>query len=411
MLQREEFTELVSKAYGNLYDLVALRTHPLVYYLTNDGQNMKERAWQLHHILLEVIEDLDPGQNAPAFSREWRRHRLMHLRFVEAQEIATVKEHLAISRRQFYREQKEAIATAAAILWGRIVADPDEALHAAVNESAGEPPAVVDPEARMELLRQETRRFSQSQKDANAAEVLQGTVELLASVLDDKQLEIEIVQSRQSQVLIDPILLRQIFMGMLSYLVEHSAHASIRIESTTHSGVSEIQMVVVPPQNLAIPSRVDVKLKMNAYDEIARLNGGRVRPVLLADRIHGLVVELPEYQAKTVLVIDDNEDMLSFYARILTNNHYHLLMASSGTTALQMIEQQTPDYIFLDLMIPDQDGWDMLSILRSNPATSRVPIIICSVLKQRELALSLGASGYLEKPITEDMLLLLLQTL
>jgi adenylate cyclase len=57
------------------------------------------------------------------------------------------------------------------------------------------------------------------------------------------------------------------------------------------------------------------------------------------------------------------------------------------------------------VMMPERDGWDLLQALRHNPATYDIPVIICSVLRQHELALALGAAAYLSKPISEHSLL------
>jgi CheY-like chemotaxis protein len=55
--------------------------------------------------------------------------------------------------------------------------------------------------------------------------------------------------------------------------------------------------------------------------------------------------------------------------------------------------------ITLDVMMPNLDGWQVLRGLTSNPATARIPVAICSVLKEPELAFSLGARAYLKKPV------------
>jgi CheY-like chemotaxis protein len=58
--------------------------------------------------------------------------------------------------------------------------------------------------------------------------------------------------------------------------------------------------------------------------------------------------------------------------------------------------------IVLDVMMPRIDGWEMLGRLRSNRATSHVPVIVCTIMAQEELALSLGAAGFLKKPVTRQ---------
>ena len=61
--------------------------------------------------------------------------------------------------------------------------------------------------------------------------------------------------------------------------------------------------------------------------------------------------------------------------------------------------------------MPRQDGWDVLQVLLNQPETRHIPILVCSVLRQKELALSMGATAFLEKPVTEQVLLAALAAL
>jgi CheY-like chemotaxis protein len=65
----------------------------------------------------------------------------------------------------------------------------------------------------------------------------------------------------------------------------------------------------------------------------------------------------------------------------------------------------------LDLMMPGRDGWDLMQIPLNQPGTSSIPIIVCTVLKQKELALSLGAAAFLEKLFSQQTLLSTLNAL
>ena len=81
-------------------------------------------------------------------------------------------------------------------------------------------------------------------------------------------------------------------------------------------------------------------------------------------------------------------------------------MASRFYTGDEPIfERPLPSAIILDLMMPDRDGWDLLQFFLHQPATQATPIIVCSVLRQKELALSLGAAAFIEKPISEQHLI------
>jgi DNA-binding response OmpR family regulator len=114
---------------------------------------------------------------------------------------------------------------------------------------------------------------------------------------------------------------------------------------------------------------------------------------------------LPVHTRNPVLVIDDNHDMLELYDRFLSANHFQVFRAMDAENALKLAYQIKPSVIILDLMMPETDGWEILRSLRTHPEIASIPVIICSVLKQRDLALALGAAAFLEKPITESALL------
>jgi CheY-like chemotaxis protein len=68
-----------------------------------------------------------------------------------------------------------------------------------------------------------------------------------------------------------------------------------------------------------------------------------------------------------------------------------------------------PIAVLVDLMMPGQDGWDLLRALSQRDDTRRLPVIVCSVLQQRELALALGATAYITKPVNSVALVSLLR--
>ena len=108
---------------------------------------------------------------------------------------------------------------------------------------------------------------------------------------------------------------------------------------------------------------------------------------------------LPSGQAAVVLVVDDNADVIHLFRRYL-EGIYDVVEASSGEQALRLAREIRPRLITLDVMMPAQDGWEVLQTLKHDPTTADVPIIVCSVLRERELAISLGAADFLAKPIT-----------
>jgi CheY-like chemotaxis protein len=102
----------------------------------------------------------------------------------------------------------------------------------------------------------------------------------------------------------------------------------------------------------------------------------------------------------TVLVIDDNEGLVKLVQRYLTDRDCRVIAATNGQEGLRLAQELLPDAIVLDVMMPEMDGWELLQRLRNRPQTATIPVIICSVISDPDLAYSLGAALFLSKPIS-----------
>ncbi|GAB1488849.1 hypothetical protein MASR2M8_12970 [Opitutaceae bacterium] len=105
----------------------------------------------------------------------------------------------------------------------------------------------------------------------------------------------------------------------------------------------------------------------------------------------------------TVLSVDDERDVTDLVHFHLKRAGFNVLTAADGRQALSVIESRRPDLVLLDLMLPDIDGFGVCEILRRQPETATVPIIIVtawSTSDARQLGLELGALDYLTKPFS-----------
>lgn len=107
----------------------------------------------------------------------------------------------------------------------------------------------------------------------------------------------------------------------------------------------------------------------------------------------------------TILVVEDNPQAAKLLSLHLIQAGYQVLVAHSGREALSLAEQYLPMAITLDLLLPDMDGWQVLSALKSMPHTRNIPVVIVSVLDRQVLGFRLGASDYLVKPVDRTELL------
>lgn len=112
-----------------------------------------------------------------------------------------------------------------------------------------------------------------------------------------------------------------------------------------------------------------------------------------------------------VLVIDDDANARELVRRSLQGEGYRVRAASSGPEGLDLAREQRPDLIILDVMMPIMDGWQVLHTLRGDPGLSNVPVLMQSMLNERDLGLLLGANEYLVKPVAREELLAAVQDL
>ena len=115
-------------------------------------------------------------------------------------------------------------------------------------------------------------------------------------------------------------------------------------------------------------------------------------------------VPSPQTRQIKVLVIDDDVSVRDMMTRSLTADHIVTITASDGEEGLRLARQQTPDLIFLDVLMPKMDGWAVLSELKADTAVSEIPVIMLTMMKDQEMGYMLGASEYLSKPIDRDRL-------
>jgi two-component system cell cycle response regulator len=104
----------------------------------------------------------------------------------------------------------------------------------------------------------------------------------------------------------------------------------------------------------------------------------------------------------SILIVDDEPENLDLLEALLEPAGHTVRRATSGRDALQAVEQDSPDLIILDLMMPEVSGFEICEMLRSQETTVRIPILVVTALDQgasRERALALGADDFLAKPI------------
>ena len=112
-----------------------------------------------------------------------------------------------------------------------------------------------------------------------------------------------------------------------------------------------------------------------------------------------------------VLVVDDQADALQLMQTYLKQEGYEVMCCSNAQQAHELAKKHRPLAITLDILMPEQDGWMTLGQLKNDPETENIPVIIVSILDEKNLGLSLGAVDYIQKPVERSRLLTALQNL
>lgn len=110
----------------------------------------------------------------------------------------------------------------------------------------------------------------------------------------------------------------------------------------------------------------------------------------------------------TVLVIEDNQNNMILICDILQLYKYTVIQAETGLSGYQMADEEQPDFIILDIQLPDIHGYNVLEKIRANKKTEKIPVIAMTsyaMAGDKAKFIAAGCNGYIEKPIDAMLVL------
>ena len=394
MIDRTDFNHLIRDALSNLYDYAALETHPLASVFPPPPGEPRSHAEHLRHVLLRAIERLQPPDRACSpGSVEWRPYLILHGRYVEGLNLHELQSQLSLSDRQLRREHSRALQAVAAWLWEQ--AFPER------EAPAGE-------RADLERWDSNLRAFEIARAPLDVADVVRSVARTLQRRVQSEGAELRLhLPEKLPPVLADRVILRQILLSLLSYALDVRHGGTIAIRAEAQAG----------QVTLCIQFKMDGPVlreagKQEASLETARYWAGRLDVTLQEIPPPGvlagpgrLALSLPRADQLTVLVVDDQEPAIRMFQRYLSRCSVRVVGVQEPGQVLLLARQLQPQAVTLDVMMPTMDGWEILQALQADPETRHIPVIVCSVWDEPELAFSLGAAEFLKKPITQKDLL------
>lgn len=385
-INRSDFDSQTRQALQNLHDFAVLQKLPLTNMLGAPTGTLDQGVRKLRAEILDAIEHLNPPGNMPSRARERRPYALLYGHCVQGMSSAELADELAISIRQLRREYSRAVEAVLDLLWDRLNPQLQAGSESILPRTADTDTDQLLSQAHID--------------DISVNDLMDGIFATLAPLAASRGMKLENqLPANLPLVRANRVVLRQGILGLISAALQRFADGQILLALAT-SAVFQlcVQAEGKPQPGTSAKAGLDVSRKL-----IAGL-GGEVEINASEDRWRA-DISLPRAEEIPILAMDDNIGLIELYRRYVAGRGYRIFDAHNADEIIALAQKHNPKLIILDVMMPDQDGWEVLQRLESVAPTQNIPIMICSVLDETEIAFTLGASDYLSKPVTQDALL------
>jgi CheY-like chemotaxis protein len=358
----ETFVKQVKDALEHLYDLPYLQRHPLA---RGDGLGTKisvEMAGQhLRRELADAIEVLNPGEDVPFRAPHARLYNVLVLHYLERETVQEVAYRLGVSPRQALRNL------------------PASQQPSAVQLSSFQ--AEMD---RLEARPRPTDLYSLLRRAQTAVEPL--AVQRSITLCTD-------CPEKPVSLSTDPIMAEQVLVSAISHAVRQAQPGTLTLTLVARAEEVSLTLRYIPK-----PVAADAPVISSTVAQLVDRLGWTVERGEQLEGCQTIVLHMA-VRFPTVLIIDDNEGLASLLERYLTDQACRVIAVMDGQEGLRLAQRLLPDAIVLDVMMPGMLGWEVLQQLQGDPQTADIPVVVCSVIIEPELAQALGASIFLSKPV------------
>lgn len=398
MLTDTQFVAHLRLALGNLYEPDRLRRSPLAVLF--GVANRLDAFSALQRVLTEAIESLQPRDDEPHSPASWEIYELLFYRYVQQLNQKQVGKQLGMSVRHLRRKEGVAIEVLADHLWRRY--DLAASMHGEADISDGALPATADSPSVSEELAWVRTAAVESPCDLN--QVLSDVVDLIRPLTVQHGVSLDVTADDLPRLAVHPVALSQLLLNLLTVAMHRVPGGIVSISAGPLPFGVEILIQAANLSAIPLPTSEDDAASLEMAQQLAGLCGGRLDLSGTAGEFRAQLV-LPAREQFPVLVIDDNTDTLQLLRRYAADTRYYLITTQDPEAAPSLAQRYAPRIIVLDVMMPRMDGWKVLGQLRQHPLTENIPVVVCTILAQEEMAFSLGASGFVRKPVTRQAFL------
>jgi len=391
MVSFEQFKQAIQIALNHLYDPGYCPDAIVLLVVDKESQN---RPGALFETIKRGIALLRPETDIPLRALGRRTFDVLNYRYLENRTQEETADLMHISPRHLRREQKQAVEALATVLWRNRSGEhfAGEGDEVRMPDSSGE----AQDDEQLVLRSQARRELISLLKPGAATADLPASIETVFGVVSPlfRQHDVGLLVATPAPgMLVDvhPTLLHELLIAVLSELLRHMSSGEVRV-AVQRKG-ERISVLL----NGSLADAVDLR-ENTVLQEL--LNTVDVC-IVYTKSVDTFAIELSfaDVRSVRVLVIDDNFDLVHYFRRYVERTRYTIFHESLGENALEAVLASRPHIIVLDVLLPDIDGWVLLMQLRQESMTRSTPIIVCSVIREEELALTLGATLYVPKPV------------
>lgn len=295
----------------------------------------------------------------------------------------------------------------------------------------------------LDLARIEAGKMELKFEEVHLSEMIHSVFSTAKGLVKEKPIQlIEMVPPDMPTIRGDTMRVRQVLLNLISNAAKFTEEGSItvetRVQKAPNGKLEALINVTDTGPGISLEgqeklfkafSQVDGSatrktggsgLGLSICANLVQLHGGRIGVTSEEGKgstfwftmplFHQPVEEIPPGK-KIVLAIDDDPQVINLYERYLNPQGYHVVPLTEPSRAKERIKELRPFAVTLDIMMPNVDGWTVLTDVKSDPATRDTPVIICSIVEQTDKGFNLGATDYLVKPIIEEDLVNALERL
>ncbi len=287
----------------------------------------------------------------------------------------------------------------------------------------------------LDLSKIESGKMKVNEEEFYLLELFNSTIMLLNPKAQEKGLglKLKIDKDISSRIVSDPDKIRQIIINLVGNAIKFTDTGSVNVSVKMKEKGDEKHLLTVmvkdtgvgiPPEKIETIfdpfSQADASttrqyggtgLGLSITKNLVELLGGKVKISSKLGKGSTFTFSIPtkepinkeeatqRVESKKVLIIEDDPSTLRLYRKFLEKSGFEVISSKMGRDTIPLAEEHFPAIIILDIILPDIFGWEVLRELKKNEKTSNIPVIVVSVLTEKNKAISLGAIDYLEKPI------------